>query len=42
MCTYKDIDIRYNFHEGLKNTQQHLCLFDNLTFIDGNSDYVFF
>lgn len=31
--------IRYNFHEGLKNTQQHLRLFDNLTFIDGNSDY---
>ena len=26
-------------HEGLKNTQQHLRLFDNLTFIDGNSDY---
>jgi len=31
--------IRFNFHEGLKNTQQHLRLFDNLTFIDGNSDY---
>ena len=30
--------IRFNFHEGLKNTQQHLRLFDNLTFIDGNSD----
>ena len=31
--------IRFNFHVGLKNTQQHLRLFDNLTFIDGNSDY---
>lgn len=31
--------IRFNFHEGLKNTQQHLRLFDNITFIDGNSDY---
>lgn len=31
--------IRFNFHEGLKNVQQHLTLFDNLTFIDGNSDY---
>lgn len=31
--------ISFNFHEGLKNTQHHLHLFDNLTFIDGNSEY---
>lgn len=31
--------IRFNFHEGLKNTQNSLHLFDNITFIDGNSDY---
>ena len=31
--------IRFNFHEGLKNTQKSLHLFDNITFIDGNSDY---
>ena len=31
--------IRFNFHEGLKNVQQHLRLFDNITFIDGNSSY---
>lgn len=31
--------IRFNFHEGLKNAQQHLSLFDNITFIDGNSEY---
>lgn len=31
--------IRFNFQEGLRNTQQHLHLFDNLTFIDGNSKY---
>ena len=31
--------IRFNFHECLKNTQQHLNLFDNITFIDGNSEY---
>ena len=31
--------IRFNFHEGLMNTQQHLNLFDNITFIDGNSEY---
>ena len=31
--------IRFNFHEGLKNTKNSLHLFDNITFIDGNSDY---
>ena len=31
--------IRLNFHEGLRNVQQHLNLFDNITFIDGNSEY---
>lgn len=31
--------IRFNFIEGLKNAKQHLHLFDNLTFIDGNSDF---
>lgn len=31
--------IRYNFYEGTKMMQLHLNLFDNLTFIDGNSDY---
>lgn len=31
--------IRFNFNEGLRNAQQHLHLFDNITFIDGNSDY---
>lgn len=31
--------IRFNFHEGMKNAQQHLNLFDNITFIDGNSEY---
>jgi ABC-type branched-subunit amino acid transport system ATPase component len=31
--------LRFNFHEGLKNTQNSLHLFDNITFIDGNSDY---
>ena len=31
--------IRFNFYEGLKNVQQHLQLFDNITFIDGNSNY---
>ena len=31
--------IRFNFNEGLKNAQQHLHLFDNITFVDGNSDY---
>ena len=31
--------IRFNFREGLRKTQQHLPLFDNITFIDGNSNY---
>ena len=31
--------IRFNFNEGLKNAKQHLHLFENLTFIDGNSDF---
>lgn len=31
--------IRFNFQEGLKNAQQHLRLFDNTTFTDGNSEY---
>lgn len=39
MYDVADDVIRFNFHEGLKNTQQHLRLFDNITFIDGNSDY---
>lgn len=31
--------IRFNFKEGLRNVKQNLHLFDNLTFVDGNSDY---
>ena len=31
--------IRFNFNEGLKNTKQHLHLFENLAFIDGSSDF---
>ena len=31
--------IRFNFNEGLKNAKQHLRLFENLTFIDGSSDF---
>lgn len=31
--------IEYNFHEGIKRVQQNLHLFDNITFIDGNSNY---
>lgn len=31
--------IRFNFNEGMKNTKKHLHLFENLTFIDGNSDF---
>lgn len=31
--------IRFNFNEGLKNAKKHLDLFENLTFIDGNSDF---
>jgi len=31
--------IRFNFNEGLKNAKKHLDLFENLTFIGGNSDF---
>ena len=31
--------IRFNFNEGLAKIRQHLHLFENLTFVDGNSDY---
>lgn len=31
--------IRFNFKEGLRNVRQNLHLFDNLTFVDGCSDY---
>lgn len=31
--------IEYNFHEGIKRVQQNLHLFDNITFIDGNSNF---
>lgn len=31
--------IRFNFNEGLRITKQHLHLFENLTFIDGSSDF---
>lgn len=31
--------IRFNFKEGLAKIKQHLHLFENLTFVDGNSDY---
>ena len=31
--------IRFNFNEGLKNAKQYLHLFENLTFIDGSSDF---
>jgi hypothetical protein len=31
--------IRFNFTEGLAKAKQHLHLFENLTFVDGNSDY---
>lgn len=37
-----DVDksiIEYNFHEGTKRMQQNLHLFDNITFIDGNSNF---
>ena len=35
----EDDVIRFNFQEGLKNVRMNLGLFDNLTFVDGNSDY---
>ena len=31
--------IRFNFNEGLKNAKQYLHLFENLTFIDGSSNF---
>ncbi|MBR6929845.1 MAG: zeta toxin family protein [Bacteroidales bacterium] len=31
--------IRFNFTEGLKNAKEHLDLFENITFVDGNSDF---
>ena len=31
--------IEYNFHEGIKRIQQNLHLFDNVTFVDGNSNF---
>ena len=31
--------IEYNFYEGIKRMQQSLHLFDNITFIDGSSDF---
>ena len=31
--------IEYNFYEGIKRVQENLHLFDNITFVDGNSNY---
>ena len=31
--------IEYNFYEGIKRMQQNLNLFDNITFVDGNSNF---
>ena len=31
--------IEYNFYEGIKRIQQNLSLFDNITFIDGTSNF---
>lgn len=31
--------IEYNFYEGIKRVEQNLHLFDNITFVDGNSNY---
>lgn len=31
--------IRFNFNEGLRKVRQYLSLFENLTFVDGSSDY---
>ena len=31
--------IRFNFNKGLAKIKLHLHLFENLTFVDGNSDY---
>ncbi len=31
--------IEFNFYEGIKRMQQNLHLFDNITFVDGNSNF---
>ena len=31
--------IEYNFNEGIKRMQENLHLFDNITFVDGNSNF---
>lgn len=31
--------IEYNFYKGIKRMQQNLHLFDNITFVDGNSNF---
>ncbi|MBQ9203251.1 MAG: hypothetical protein IJ155_03300 [Prevotella sp.] len=31
--------IRFNFKTGLQKVRHHLHLFENITFVDGNSDY---
>jgi len=31
--------IEYNFYEGIKRMQQNLHLFDNIMFVDGNSNF---
>ena len=31
--------IEYNFYEGIKRMQQNLHLFDNITFVDSNSNF---
>ena len=31
--------IEYNFYEGINRMQQNLHLFDNITFVDGNSNF---
>ena len=36
-----DVDnevVRFNFTEGIRNARQNLHLFDNITFVDGNSE----
>ena len=32
--------IEYNFYEGIKRMQQNLHLFDNITFVDSNSNFI--
>lgn len=42
MCGGHDVAddiIEYNFHEGIRRMQQNLHLFDNITFIDGTSNF---